>query len=58
MAVDPQLVNDLLCVLAELRAALADAEPSKVATITMQATTFGNSRVNQSGRDLHITTGE
>jgi len=34
-----------------------DAAP-QFATITMQATTFDDSRVNQAGRDLHVTTGE
>ncbi len=58
LAADPQLADELRRVVAELRSVLADAEPSKGATITMQATTFGSSRVNQAGRDLHITTGE
>jgi hypothetical protein len=58
VAADPQLVNDLRCVVAELRAALADAEPLTGASITMQATTFDTSRVNQAGRDLHVITRE
>jgi hypothetical protein len=58
VAADPQLVDELRRVVAELRVALADADPRPSATITMQATTFGDSRVNQAGRDLHITTGE
>jgi hypothetical protein len=55
---DPQLVDELQRVVAELRSALADVDPAQHTTITMQATTFGSSRVNQAGRDLHITTGE
>jgi hypothetical protein len=55
---DPQLVDDLRRVVAELRSALADAAAQQGATITMQATAFGSSRVNQAGRDLHVTTGE
>lgn len=58
VAADPQLVDDLRRVVAELRSALAEADSQQGAAITMQATTFGNSRVNQAGRDLHITTGE
>ncbi len=58
VAADPQLVDDLRRVVAELSSALADADPPRGATITMQARTFGNSRVNQAGRDLHVTTGE
>jgi hypothetical protein len=58
VAADPQLVNDLRGVVAQLRSALADADSQEGATITMRATTFGNSRVNQAGRDLHVTTGE
>jgi hypothetical protein len=58
IAADPQLADELRRVVEELRSVLADAEPSRDATITMQATTFGSSRVNQAGRDLHITTGE
>ncbi len=45
-------------VVAELRSALADAGPPQGTTITVQATTFGSSRVNQAGRDLHVATGE
>ena len=55
---DPRLVDDLRRVVAELRSALADADPRRTTTITMQATTFDTSRVNQAGRDLHVTTGE
>ncbi len=58
VAADPQLVDDLRRVVAELRSALADADPPQVTATTMQATAFGNSRVNQAGRDLHVTTGE
>jgi hypothetical protein len=58
VAVDPQLADDLRRVLAELRSALADADTAPGSTISMQAMTFGTSRVNQAGRDLHITTGE
>ncbi len=58
VAADPQLADELRQVVVELRSALADADPPQGATITMQATTFGNSRVNQAGRDLHVTTGE
>jgi hypothetical protein len=55
---DPQLADELRRVVAQLCSALAEVEPSKGATITMQATTFGNNRVNQAGRDLHVTTEE
>lgn len=55
---DPQLADELRRVVAELRSALADADPSRGATITMQATAFGNSRVNQAGHVLYVTTGE
>lgn len=58
VAADPPLVDELRRVVTELRSALADAEAPQGTTITMQATTFGTSRVNQAGRDLHITTGE
>lgn len=58
VAADPQLVDELRRVVAELGSALADADAPQVATITMQATTFGNSRVHQAGRDVHVTTGE
>ncbi|MGH3773774.1 MAG: hypothetical protein ACRDRW_20690 [Pseudonocardiaceae bacterium] len=58
LAADPQLADELRLVVAELGSALADADPQRGATITMQATAFGSSRVNQAGRDLHITTGE
>jgi hypothetical protein len=55
---DPQLVDELRQAVVELRSALADADPPQCATTTMQATTFGNSRVNQAGRDPHVSTGE
>lgn len=58
VAADPQLADELRQVVAKLRAALADADSSSSATITMQATAFGQSRVNQAGRDLHVSTGE
>jgi hypothetical protein len=54
----PQLVDELRVVVAQLRAALADADASQSATISLQATAFGNSRVNQAGRDLHVGPGE
>jgi hypothetical protein len=58
VASDPRLVDELRGVVAQLRSALVDAGPPQGTTITVQATTFGNSRVNQAGRDLHVTTGE
>jgi hypothetical protein len=58
VAADPQLEDELRQVVAELRSVLADTDPPQNTTITMQATTFGKSRVNQAGRDLHITTRE
>jgi hypothetical protein len=58
VAADPQLADDLRHVVAKLRSALADADPSQDSKITMQATAFGKSRVNQAGRDLHVTTVE
>jgi hypothetical protein len=58
VAADLQLADELRRVVAELRLALADVDPAQKTTITMQATTFGNSQVNQAGRDLHVTTGE
>lgn len=58
LAADPQLVDELRWVVAELRSALADADPRQNTTITMQATTFGDSRVNQAGHDLHVASGE
>lgn len=54
VAVDPLLADDLRRVLAELRLLVADAAP-QYTTITMQATAFGDSRVNQAGHDLHVT---
>jgi hypothetical protein len=58
VAADPQLVDELRRVVTQLRSALAETDPPQVTTITMHATTFGTSRVNQAGRDLHVTTGE
>ncbi len=55
---DPELTDGLRWVVAELRSVLADDDPPQGTTITMQATTFGNSRVNQAGRDLRVSTGE
>jgi len=54
IAVDPQLADELRRVVAELRPLLVDAAP-QYSMITMQATTFGDSRVNQAGHDLHVT---
>ncbi len=58
LAADPQVADELRRMVAELRSVLADADPPQHTTITMQATTFGSSRVHQAGRDLHVTTGE
>jgi hypothetical protein len=58
LAADPQLADELRLMVAQLRSALADADPPQNTAITMQATAFGSSRVNQAGRDLHITTGK
>jgi hypothetical protein len=58
VAADPQVADELRRVVAELRSVLADVDPPQHTTITMQATAFGSSRVNQAGRDLHVTTGE
>ena len=58
VAADPHLADELRRMVAELRPVLADADPPQHTTITMQATTFDTSRVNQAGRDLYITTGE
>lgn len=58
VAADPQLADDLRRVVAQLHSALVDADSRKGDTITMRATTFGNSRVNQAGRDLHVTSEE
>ncbi len=58
VAADPQLADELRRVVAELQSALAEVDPLPGATITLQATAFGNSRVNQAGRDLHVTAGE
>jgi nucleoside phosphorylase len=54
----PQLVDELQGAGTELRSALADATLARSPTITMQATALDNSRVNQAGHDLHLTTGE
>jgi len=57
--VDPKLsVSTSTVTAVQLLARLADADPPQGATITMQATTFGNSRVNRAGRDPRVTTGE
>jgi hypothetical protein len=56
VAADPQLADELRRVVTELRLALADADRTQGAPITMQAITFGSSRVNQAGGDLHVTT--
>jgi predicted LPLAT superfamily acyltransferase len=58
VAADPQAADDLRRVVTKMRPALADTDPRQDATIIMQATTFDTSRVNQAGRDLHLTTGE
>lgn len=58
VATDPQLAVELQRVVVKLRSALADTDPPRGVTITMQATALGNSRVNQAGHDLHVTTGE
>jgi hypothetical protein len=58
VAADPQLVEELRRAVVQLGSALADANLLQGTTITMQVPTFGNSRVNQAGRDLHVTTGE
>lgn len=59
--VDPELTSraadELRRVVACCIPLLSDAAP-RFTTITMQATTFDDSRVNQAGRDLHVTTGE
>jgi hypothetical protein len=51
---DPATVDELRHLVARLTSALSQAEPEQTGTITMQATTFGSSRVNQAGRDLHV----
>jgi len=53
-AQDPGAVDDLRYLVAQLHSALSEAEPERNPAITMQATTFDKSRVNQAGRDLHI----
>jgi hypothetical protein len=58
LVVDPQLADELRRVVAELRSVLADADAPQGTAITMQATAFGSSRVNQAGRDLNVITGE
>jgi hypothetical protein len=58
MVADPQVVDDLRQVVAQLGSALAATDPQQGNVITMQATAFGHSRVNQAGRDLHVSTGE
>ncbi|MDQ3764421.1 MAG: hypothetical protein M3460_23530 [Actinomycetota bacterium] len=42
----------------QLLVRVADADPLQGTMITMQAITFGNSRVNQVSRGLHVNTGE
>lgn len=58
---DPELTStaadELRRVVAELHPLLPDAAP-QFTTITTQATTFDDSRVDQAVRDLHVTTGE
>ncbi|MGH3833756.1 MAG: hypothetical protein ACRDRS_25515 [Pseudonocardiaceae bacterium] len=58
LGADPQLADELRQVVARLRSVLAATEASTGATITMRATAFDTGRVNQAGRDLHVTTGE
>jgi len=58
LAADPQLADELRGMVGELRLALAEVDAPQGTTITMRATAFGTSRVNQAGRDLHMTTGE
>lgn len=58
MVADPQVVDDLRRVVAQLSSALAVADLPQGSVMTMQARAFGRSRVNQAGRDLHVTTGE
>ena len=58
LAADPQLADELRRMVGELCLALAEVDAPQGTTITMRATAFGTSRVNQAGRDLHVTTGE
>jgi malate synthase len=51
---NPQLVDELRHVVTRWGSMLAQADPPRDATIMMRTTTFGDSRVNQAGRDLHI----
>jgi hypothetical protein len=56
--VDPELsvlTSTVATTAVQLLARLADADPPQGATITMQITTFGNSRVNQASRGLHVS---
>lgn len=53
-ATDPQLTDELRRVVAQLQLLLLDAAP-QFSTITMQATTFNDSRVIQAARDVHVT---
>lgn len=48
-------VDERWGVLAQFRTALADADPPRSATITLQTTTLGNNWVNHVGRDVPIT---
>lgn len=58
VATNPQLADELRQLVAQLRLVLADVDPAQATTISMQATASGHSRVNQAGRDLHMTTEE
>lgn len=58
VAADPLLADELRGVVAQLHLVLDDVDPAPSSPISMQATTFGRSRVTQAGRDVHITTGE
>lgn len=55
---DPELTDELRRVVAELCSALADPDPPRGSTITLQATTFDKSQANQTDRDLRVITGE
>jgi hypothetical protein len=48
-------LRGLLEVLTPLLTRMRDDEPGSV---TMQATSFGSSRIHQAGRDMHISSGE
>jgi hypothetical protein len=51
----PQELRELVEALTPLLTRLA---PEQSAPVTMQATSFGRSRINQAGRDLHISSGD